>query len=110
MKTNSISGNNFGVVLMSPPQVNAPVPAIVRSIDKVQTASVSRFMPKFNRGLVIKGDNGLVGDTFVLHEAVVTDPKIRVVGLSSKKAKPDYPVSRLKGPGRKHMAHVWRQQ
>ena len=107
MNISSISSQNFGVVLMIPPQVNVPPAAIVRSVDRLQGKYAQSGFHKFSLHSVPARQNGHAGDMFILHEAVVPDTKIRVVGLPAKSSKQVYPLSKLKGPGRKQITSVW---
>ena len=110
MNIGSISGNSFGVLFMMPaPQINVvPVPAIVRSVDKIQLKSAERMLPKFNLRSIPLRNSGSPRDTFILHEAIVPDTKIRVVGAMDKKYSDTTYMPKLKGPGRRHVVSIWK--
>ena len=110
MNISSISSQNFGVVLMIPPQVNVPPAAIVRSVDRLQGKYAQSGFHKFSLHSLPARQNGHAGDMFILHEAVLPDTKIRVVGVPEKSAKPIYPAAKLKGPGRKHIKSIWQHK
>ena len=105
MNINSVSSQKFGAFLMLPPQINAvPVPAIVRTVDNMKSAACT--LPKFYLRSIPARQSGKT-DTFILHEAILPDTKIRVVGLPKKSSNSDYTTAKLKGPGQKHVMNVW---
>ena len=100
MKLQNVSNFNFTALIMPLPQVyNAPVPAIVRTVSSLKSQAV------YNADRFIKSANfpsQTAPIDFRRLEAVVTDPKIKVVGLD-KNAKQYYGLAKLKGPGQKHI-------
>ena len=70
MKITSINNQNFGLLFMPQANIHAvqeAVPAIVRTVKQIQIPS-SLPQTRF----------------FTLHEAIVTDPRIKVVGIPQK--------------------------
>ncbi len=108
MEISSISSQKFGAFLVLPPQVNIPpVPAIIKTAESFQTKTSSLKMPKFNLKSIPERQKGSANDMFILHEAILPDTKIRVVGLPAKSSKHDYSHAKLKGPGKRHIMSIW---
>lgn len=108
MNIQKVSNLSFNALILQPAIVqNAPIPAIIRTV----TAAKQEAAP--------------IADTFIKsspmrhipmrrfsypHEAVVTDPKVRVVGLDRAKEIPHFPNRNLKGEGRKTTHQVWKRR
>ncbi|MCR4881084.1 MAG: hypothetical protein K6A44_03935 [bacterium] len=107
MNISTVSSTNFNALLMPmAPVYNAPVPAIIRSVSAVkkQAAPIADAFIKSSNP-----SNLPTRRFFCIHEAIVTDPKIRVVGLGKESSR-TYGVTKLKGAGRKHAPKIWQRR
>ena len=103
MKITSISNQNFGLIIAPAPAYCPPAPAIIRNItpQKVQRCIKQVLPPMKFRFAELSKPVPQQGDYFRLHEAILPDTKIRVIGLG--KELKDYGVTRnLKGAGSKN--------
>ena len=106
MKVDNIRPQSFGLFFIQPAVANPVpevVPAIVRQVGKLQSSKAENFMPRAVTKFLQTNSQIPSRDVFVLHEAILPDTKIRIVGLANKKGR-FVPVKKTRDTGRKYPA------
>ena len=110
MRINNLNSQNFGILYPQPAVVNRVpevVPAIIRHVGIAKTCEAEKFIPKAADKFIRINTFTPARDMFILHEAILPDTKIRVVGLRNK-AERFLPAKNARNTGRKNPVRLLR--